>query len=88
MGLGDKTIHFYEYAIYSLLARLFFYGHLFSMKKSLLLSVLFGITDEFHQFFIPGRHCEFADILVNTAGSFAALGSLHLLLSAKNNFYK
>ena len=34
---------------------------------------LYGVSDEFHQLFVPGRMCDPMDWLVDTAG--AALGS-------------
>jgi VanZ family protein len=35
---------------------------------------LYGLSDEVHQFFVPGRSCSAADLLVDSMGSF--LGSL------------
>lgn len=33
----------------------------------------YSITDELHQYFIPGRSCELRDVLVDSAGAFIAL---------------
>jgi len=38
----------------------------------ILISVLYGISDEFHQFFVPGRHCSFSDVFIDTLGIFFA----------------
>ncbi|MFO3796151.1 MAG: VanZ family protein [Anaerolineales bacterium] len=35
---------------------------------ALLSSVLYAITDEFHQSFVPGRHASVIDVLIDTAG--------------------
>jgi VanZ family protein len=37
-----------------------------------LVSVLYGVSDEFHQSFVPGRHPSVADVAIDAAG--AALG--------------
>lgn len=39
-----------------------------------LLAVLYGITDEFHQSFVPGRFATLEDVLLDAAG--AAIGLL------------
>lgn len=33
------------------------------------LTVLYGISDEFHQLYVPGRHGQLADVLFDTAGA-------------------
>jgi VanZ family protein len=30
---------------------------------------LYACTDEFHQYFVPGRACRFTDVLIDTSGS-------------------
>lgn len=37
---------------------------------------LYAVTDEIHQFFVPGRSCELRDVLIDAGG--AALGILCL----------
>jgi VanZ family protein len=37
------------------------------------LAVLYGISDEVHQLFVPGRHGQLADVLFDTAGALAAV---------------
>ena len=36
-------------------------------------TVLYGISDEVHQLFVPGRHGQLADVLFDTAGALAAV---------------
>ena len=38
----------------------------------MLLTIAYGVTDEIHQYFIPGRHCSLHDILADSFGAFAA----------------
>ncbi len=47
---------------------------------SLTLNFLYACTDEIHQLFVPGRAGRFTDVLVDTAGTLAAL--LLLVLAA------
>lgn len=37
------------------------------------LGTLYAITDEFHQFFIPGRSCEFRDVCIDSVGVFTGI---------------
>lgn len=52
---------------YALLALLFWYALGFDKHRwylALVLAVLYAISDEFHQSFIPGRHPSWVDALV------------------------
>ena len=80
----SPTAHFCEYAVLGgLLANAL--RHRLSQRKALLLAAalasLYGITDEIHQLFVPGRMCDPLDWLVDTAG--AALGAWVALAFAK-----
>lgn len=72
----DKVIHF---AVYILLAFLVFLSFRKSGVKryvfllSFSFTVLYGITDEIHQLYVPDRDVAIADIIANSAGAF--LGS-------------
>ena len=62
--------HFSEFACLS-----FFMNNLFVAYKEKLmpvfaiaLSFFYAITDEIHQIFIPGRACQFLDMMVDLAG--------------------
>jgi VanZ family protein len=39
-----------------------------SMLPAFFLSAFYGLTDEFHQFFVPGRDASMVDFLANTVG--------------------
>lgn len=40
---------------------------------SLLFCFIYAISDEFHQSFIPGRSCEFRDVLIDTSGALVGI---------------
>ena len=48
------------------------------------ISIFYGISDEFHQFFVPGRSCSFSDVLLDTTG--ILLASLFYTISLKNEY--
>ncbi len=75
--LGDflikKTAHVVEYGILStLLYRALINSGITksrSMFFSVLIAFLYGLTDEFHQSFTPGRGPKFTDVLIDTFGA-------------------
>jgi len=53
-------------------------GHALRLSKSLVLAILiagaYGASDEWHQKYVPGRSCEFSDVVLDTtAGALAVL---------------
>ncbi|MBO4897549.1 MAG: VanZ family protein [Clostridia bacterium] len=38
-------------------------------KYALIICVLYAISDEVHQYFVPGRACRFYDVIVDTFGA-------------------
>lgn len=79
-----KSAHFLAYFVLSLLV-------IHSLRKSglkgyrgfglaLIICVLYAITDEIHQLFIPGRSGDLRDVLIDSAGATVGIG-LYLLLS-------
>lgn len=59
-----KVAHFSLYAIAGLGAFLV----TGSIKNSIAIVFLMGSIDEIHQYFIPGRSCQFSDVLLDTLG--------------------
>jgi VanZ family protein len=45
------------------------------MLFAIIFGVLYGITDEFHQSFVPGRDASILDLFVDSIGTF--IGSLY-----------
>ena len=73
--MGDKVIHFIEYGTLSFL---FF----FSLRKSIpafkiksadvlaiMFSGLYGVSDEVHQYYVPGREFSIGDMAANLIGA-------------------
>jgi len=71
----DKVVHAGIYFILCLLARrAFFHQERFSFLKrhamlaALLFTILYGIIDEIHQIYVPGRTADVFDALADTVG--------------------
>jgi VanZ family protein len=72
-----KLAHFTEYAILTILGywawfRALNQPSLLALRYTLGVSVLFAISDEFHQLFEPGRTSAFADVMIDGLGASAA----------------
>jgi len=78
-----KLGHFSEYFVLGLLvANAFRVSGVFGLKGfifSLLFCILYAVSDEFHQYFVPGRSTEFKDIVMDTIGSFVGIGLYSLI---------
>jgi len=85
--LNDKFIHA---AIYFILYILFFYSlkyqtksiklQRFSFEFALLFTVLYGISDEFHQYFVPNRSSELNDVFADIAGALIGMAAVKYFL--------
>lgn len=69
-----KLAHFTLYGILGLLSFLTFvtYNKLSLLRRtrnSLLVCFVYAVSDEIHQYFIPGRSCEIRDVLIDFSGS-------------------
>lgn len=86
---SDKFVHAGVYAMLCWLTHVaFFHQPMQWLKRhSLLLAVLFtalyGITDEFHQSFTPGRYSDPLDLLADGVG-----GMLYAFLHLQLKFYR
>ena len=49
---------------------------------AIIIALVYGVSDEFHQLFVPGRACSFSDFLTDSAGILFA-STLYLLLRFK-----
>lgn len=74
LNYSDKIVHAGVFFILCWLAHvaMFFQPFVFIKKRALLFAllfvILFGISDEFHQMFTPGRTSEIWDLIADTAG--------------------
>ena len=77
MPYSDKIAHFFLY---------FFFGFLLyaaslktkfpsfkSVEMSFLIGTVYAFTDEVHQYFVPGRSCDYLDFLVDALGISAGI---------------
>jgi VanZ family protein len=77
----DKLVHFGLYSVFAwLLARHGFgvAGRWWATALAVIVASAFGVVDEWHQQYIPGRSTEYADWVADTAG--AAVGALSYAL--------
>ncbi|MDP1676121.1 MAG: VanZ family protein [Bacteroidota bacterium] len=70
----DKVIHFGVYGMLCWLAHIAFHHQpntsikKYSLLVAVLFTVVFGMSDEFHQMFTPGRSSDVLDIAADTFG--------------------
>ena len=85
-----KLAHFTIYAIGGFLIMNYEYATEKTMKQKVLFSIAWGgcyaITDELHQFFVPGRSGKFFDVGIDTAGVVAGI-FLYILLRKIVEFF-
>jgi VanZ family protein len=79
-NISDKLLHFGAYGILSVLLYLnmSFQNKFQLLKKypatiTVLIASLYGLFDEIHQMFVPGRSAEFLDWLADFSGSLLAV---------------
>lgn len=84
----DKILHAGVFAVLCWLLHIafFFQPNTWIKKRSLyialLVTMVYGASDEYHQMFTPGRTTEFWDFLADSTG-----GSLYVLVSSYFKFY-
>lgn len=71
-SLSDKLVHGVEYGILGILL----YRALChttrinqTIRVAIFCAVVFGITDELHQWYVPHRHADLWDVVADTAGA-------------------
>jgi VanZ family protein len=85
-GVSDKTVHFWVYGFLALLLfRALAHGQVVGLTISrafltVLFSMLYGVSDEFHQAFVPGRTPDIHDVMADTLGA-AGVALLILLVT-------
>lgn len=84
-GLGpwDKLAHLFAYGVLGLLiARAMYINGPRNWREIAvvtLLATLYGVSDEFHQSFVPGREASAGDLIADAAGALLAAGILYWL---------
>jgi VanZ family protein len=69
----DKVVHFCVYALLATMIVRTGVGGRRAPLVALLLASLYGVSDEVHQRFVPGRSMEFADWVADTLGAAVAI---------------
>jgi VanZ family protein len=81
-GLSDKTAHGAEYAVLGLLLARGLAGprrlsiSLPYVIAAVVLASLYGVADEWHQRFVPGRDFDVRDVMADLAGASASTMAL------------
>ena len=71
-GVDDGVAHALQYAV---LAALLLRGvKVRAAALAVLLATLYGVTDEAHQWFVPGRTAEVTDLVADALGAAVAAG--------------
>jgi VanZ family protein len=79
---SDKHFHFASYAVFAaLLVRALASARLRDVNGrvavlAILVATLYGVTDEIHQMFVPGRTAALDDLAADALGAAAAAGLL------------
>lgn len=77
-----KGAHFTEYAVLAVLianaVRSCSVSAAFRWLIPIAASALYAVSDEIHQYFVPGRACRFLDVCIDTAGAACGTGLLAL----------
>lgn len=76
-GLIRKIAHFGIYTVLGFFVCLSFSGTKFRYPArsgmSLAICILYAAADEIHQYFVPGRSCQFGDVLIDGGGAFLGI---------------
>ena len=77
-----KAAHFTEYAALGFLLASVFMSFYVKLKLlipiSFLTGSLYAVSDEIHQYYVPGRSCQLSDMLLDSSG--VACGIIFLLI--------
>ena len=87
-----KCAHFGNFFILSLLITAFVTcfenPYTTSSLTSFLICFIFAFFDEIHQLFVPGRSCQFTDMLIDSNGSAFGILISFIIISFKNHDLK
>ncbi len=93
--LVRKTAHFTAYALLGVLA---FVNAMSTTKISqplkpifaFVFCALYALSDEIHQYFVPGRSCQFRDVCIDSSGALLSILIVFTIckLSKKRKSYK
>jgi hypothetical protein len=73
---SDKFIHAFVYALLSLLLCISFFKSGIAANAflfSVVIAAIYGVTDEYHQLFVPGRYGSIGDLIADFVGAAAGV---------------
>lgn len=73
-----KLAHFTEYFILGLLVYNLIYSNQKKACFAIIICVLYAISDEIHQLFVPGRSCQVLDVIIDSSGSLLGIILLYI----------
>lgn len=82
----DKLAHFCEYFLFGFLIHRWLcatqsrFANLYATALTVLIGTLYGLSDEWHQSFVPGRHASPWDVLFDSLGVIAAAATYHRII--------
>lgn len=78
-----KIAHFSEYALLGILAYINIKEYINRKPyiASIIFSLLYAISDEIHQIFVPGRYCAILDMAIDVCGATVGIFIIHLILT-------
>lgn len=82
-----KSAHFLIYMILGILTILLFLGFeqlQYKPQWAFLICVLYAVSDEIHQLFVPGRACQIKDVFIDSCGSFLGIFMIMIFIRIKN----
>ena len=78
-----KSAHMISYGLLASLLFIAIYSHRecisVSFKYAFVISLIYAISDEIHQYFVPGRACMLQDVLIDCIGMIIALTLISML---------
>lgn len=82
-----KIAHYTEYLILGLLViNMFTKNNINNLYLiSIIFCIIYAISDEIHQFLIPGRACQIKDILIDSIGSITGIYLYKLISKRKKS---
>lgn len=81
-----KLAHYTEYTILGILVYNLIYSYNKKIYISIIICIIYAISDEIHQLFVPGRSCQITDILIDSMGSVTGIILLYIIYKYKHKY--
>lgn len=77
----DKVFHFIAYFVLATFLCVALKRRNYPLFTAVIIAAIYGITDEYHQSFVPGRDVSLLDWFADCSGALAAFASSHLIFT-------